>query len=141
MQRLSLEAMQAAAAAHGGRCLSTLRPGMRTLLEWECAQGHRWFMPARNILRGRWCPTCARQRRSLSLADIQRTAEERGGRCLSPVYLGSKVKLEWECHLGHVWQSTPMSVKHQGTWCPSCAKLRVTKDRVKRLKWDFEGRE
>lgn len=70
---------------------------------------------------------------------MQQVARERGGRCLSTEYLGKQVRLSWECHRGHVWDSPPSSVVNKGRWCPNCAILDRTKKRVKRLKYDVEG--
>lgn len=71
---------------------------------------------------------------------MQSLAAERGGRCLSTEYLGTTVKLTWQCHQGHVWEAAPTGVKNQGRWCPNCAFLQMTKDPKKRRKWDFEGK-
>ncbi|WP_321945847.1 zinc-ribbon domain-containing protein [Paraburkholderia sp. J10-1] len=72
---------------------------------------------------------------------MEEIARERGGRCLSAAYLGNKVKLTWECNRGHVWDATPVNITSKGRWCPTCAILRRTRKRQKRLKWDYEGRE
>ena len=32
---------------------------------------------------------------------MQTVAANKGGKCLSPIYLGSRAKLEWECSEGH----------------------------------------
>jgi hypothetical protein len=123
--RFTMDDLQALAGAHGGRCLSTQCPGMYAPLEWECAEGHRWFTPARNIRRGRWCPACAYQRKRLPLAEIQRVAGERGGRCLSTGYVNFDTPLEFECAAGHRWH-TPYSQIHKGAWCPQCYLERRT---------------
>lgn len=47
----------------------------------------------------------------------------RGGKCLSTEYVNSFVKLEWECEIGHRWQTTFYSVRN-GHWCPYCAKCK-----------------
>ncbi|CAE6858636.1 hypothetical protein R75461_07860 [Paraburkholderia nemoris] len=66
-------------------------------------------------------------------------AHERGGRCLSEEYLGSKVKLVWQCGLGHVWASTPNTVVRLGHWCPNCFRLRMTKNPGLRRRYDADG--
>ena len=45
---------------------------------------------------------------------------ERGGECLSRRYHGNTMKLIWMCIKGHVWTTTPKSIK-KNTWCPVCA--------------------
>ena len=49
------------AAARGGRFLSEHYLAYETKLEWECAEGHRWFATPRNIIvGGTWCPECSK---------------------------------------------------------------------------------
>lgn len=54
------------------------------------------------------------------LQSLQEKASQHGGRCLSKRYLGSKVKLKFECALGHTWPAVPANIK-SGHWCPRCA--------------------
>lgn len=51
---------------------------------------------------------------------LQDLAKERGGKCLSIEYFGSRKKLLFECLRKHRWEATPFSIK-QGTWCPYCS--------------------
>ncbi|MET2530950.1 hypothetical protein ABXT28_22265 [Ralstonia sp. SM1878_UCD538_TZ35] len=37
-------------------------------------------------------------------------------------YKNIRSKLTWECHRGHVWETSPNSM-FAGHWCPSCAIL------------------
>lgn len=57
--KLTLEQLQADAAARGARLLSQRyqRSGVRLL--WECRTGHRWLANANSVRRGSWCPLCA----------------------------------------------------------------------------------
>jgi hypothetical protein len=59
---------------------------------------------------------------SFVLKDVFEAAAARGGRCLSPQYLGIKTKLSFECALGHAWETTPDTIR-RGSWCPQCAKV------------------
>ena len=69
----------------------------------------------------------------LTMRDMQNTAAERGGKCLSKTYKGSYrhtgIRLLWECAEGHQWEAAPEQVRH-GTWCHVCAK-RKTADKRK----------
>jgi hypothetical protein len=58
----------------------------------------------------------------LTLQDLQDTATQRGGACLSKVYLGSMVKHLWRCARGHEWRATPNRVR-VGSWCLDCWHL------------------
>ena len=61
----TIEDMQQAAAFRGGKCLgiadnqSATASLWDTLLEWECAEGHRFTATPRLVLLGgHWCPEC-----------------------------------------------------------------------------------
>lgn len=51
-------------------------------------------------------------------------ARKNGGSCLSKVYFGEIVKLDFQCGNGHLWSATPRSIRgsirRRGTWCPYC---------------------
>jgi len=51
---------------------------------------------------------------------MRQLARERGGKCLSAVYINGHTKLRWRCEDGHEWEAEPAAVKY-GTWCPTCA--------------------
>lgn len=116
---LTIEQMQEVAATHGGRCLSTRYGNSITPLEWECARGHRWLALPTNVTRGSWCRACAVQLRRTPLAEIQRKAGARGGRCLSTEYVNAHTPLLFECAAGHRWTTTYTYVR-EGSWCPAC---------------------
>jgi hypothetical protein len=59
-------------------------------------------------------------RKKYTIEDMQKLAEERGGKCLSEEYDGVSSKLEWQCKYGHTWKALPSNVM-RGTWCPYCA--------------------
>ena len=52
---------------------------------------------------------------------IFRDAKDRGGRLISPLFLGWANPLQWECGAGQQWTASPGSVYQQRTWCPRCA--------------------
>ncbi len=114
---------QAIAATRGGQCLSSGRIKTRTRVSMMCAEGHVWESRADHILKGHWCPKCA-GKENLTIDEIRRAAEARGGRCLSAEYLGDREKLEFECALGHKWEATGRNVLKKGSWCPDCAGKR-----------------
>jgi hypothetical protein len=57
-----------------------------------------------------------------TIEEMREIARGRGGQCLSPRYIGSHVKLTWQCKDGHQWDGTPANIK-QGRWCPACVGL------------------
>lgn len=139
--RLTIGEMQAIAATHGGRCLSTHYVNSGTPLEWECSKGHRWRARPGNVKGGTWCAACVKERTCPTLADIQRVARERGGRCLSDVYVNSYTHLLFECALGHRWYARPGPLLH-GSWCPQCshASRRRTIEQMRALAEKRGGR-
>lgn len=124
-ERLTLEICQRTAAGRGGVCLSKTYVNVKTVMNWQCANGHEWPAKAQSIREGRWCPTCGVK---LSLEIARKLAEARGGTCLSTEYTGSLDYMEWRCSHGHEWRSTLNHVKNSGSWCPTCAyALRAAK--------------
>jgi|SRR5579862_670395 len=121
MKKLTIQAMIWLARERGGRCISLIYVNSGVPLLWECANGHRWSAVPQSIKRGSWCPVCAGVRR-LTLEEMQRLAESRGGKCLSKCYLNGGSKLIWRCSEDHEWRATPCQIK-QGHWCPFCARV------------------
>lgn len=116
--KLTLNKMQSVAKKHGGICLSNKYLKSNIKLIWQCSKGHIWKSTPNNIQRGEWCPYCAGNIR-LTIEDMQQTALERGGWCLSLQYINNHTKLWWQCGEGHVWDTKPSNIKNK-RWCPYC---------------------
>ena len=106
--------------------------GCNSALKWQCKGGHIWETTPEKIKMGSWCQKCsiienAKKRRS-TIERMRKIAEERGGKCLSDVYVNNDTKIKWQCTKGHIWNATPASVK-QGSWCPKCAKNKLRSPR------------
>ncbi|MEG1395026.1 MAG: NAD-dependent epimerase/dehydratase family protein [Clostridia bacterium] len=58
----------------------------------------------------------------LDIADMQQAAAFRGGKCLSETMKKGDLttKLKWQCHDGHIFESSPYTVLKAGHWCPEC---------------------
>jgi hypothetical protein len=77
--------------------------------------------PYVHYLMGCGCPPCG-GRRTLTLRDMHRLAEQKGGECLAAKYVNNTTPLRWRCSKGHIWEASPYNVgKPNGTWCPYCA--------------------
>lgn len=118
-----LQDLQQLAAAKGARCLARRYEGSRKKLTWLCPVGHRWLSTPDNFSR-RGCPECFRARctgprASLSLNELQQTAESRGGRCLAELYIDAATPVDWACGFGHQWKARPADIR-RGGWCPIC---------------------
>lgn len=101
----------------GGKLLSTY-VNRRTDIKVECEKGHI-FKTTWGSLQRSWCNICSKNKR-MTIDDMQQIAKQKGGRCLSKIYLGSHVKLDWQCIKGHRFSATPGNVKHKKSWCIKC---------------------
>ncbi|AKZ26239.1 hypothetical protein ACH51_07695 [Ralstonia solanacearum] len=117
-----LASIQEAARSKGGECLDEEYLGQKARYRFRCEAGHVWKARGLQILGGRWCVRCYVDSQRLGIEAMQALAQERGGRCLSEQYKNIRSKLTWECHRGHVWETSPNSI-FAGHWCPSCAIL------------------
>ena len=120
--KLTLGEMQAIAKGRGGVCLSKTYVSTHTKLRWRCAEGHEWEAKPSSVKSGNWCPACV-GRPQLTIEDMQVRAKERGGVCLSTVYVNARTKLRWRCTEGHEWDAVPDAIK-SGRWCPACWNAR-----------------
>ena len=115
--------MQKIAESRGGKCLSKEYVNSKTKLDWECSKGHRWSATPGDIKVGKMCAICRRQegfdKQRLTIEEMHKIAQSRGGKCLSKKYVNTKTKLDWECSEGHRWSAVPESIK-SGTWCRLC---------------------
>ena len=114
-----LTQMQEIARERGGVCLSRGCKSKADILEWRCANGHRFRMSGGGLYFGTWCARCRTNARG-DIEKLRQIARDRGGLCLSPTYLGAKTKHRWRCKDGHVWTAQPGPVL-QGSWCPICS--------------------
>ena len=106
------------AKSKGGLCLSNEYSGSFAKLKWQCEKGHVWDANPNNVLNNNtWCPECLGKIKSIN--DMHILAKEKGGECLSTVYINTATKMEWKCANGHIWDATPTNIR-QGKWCPVC---------------------
>jgi len=124
VKKLSILEMQKLANKKDGKCLSEEYKNIHTKLKWQCNEGHIWKALPSNIKRGHWCPSCAIKRitnaQRLTIKEMQKIAEAKGGKCLSDQYINARTKLMWQCKEGHLWKAKPYHIKN-GHWCPKCA--------------------
>lgn len=105
----------------GGRCLSTNYKSNKSNLRWQCAAGHEWEASFKAVAgkNDTWCVVCAKHKKH-TLEDVQQTAAQNGGTCLSSSYKSSTEKMRWRCAKGHEWESIYSTILHRKTWCPRC---------------------
>lgn len=124
VKKHTIEKMHELAAEKNGNCLSSTYTNGNTKLQWQCAQGHKWMATPAGIIAGNWCTICAGTAK-LTIQEMQRTAKQYGGKCLSTTYINVMTKLKWQCSRGHIWMATPNGVR-DGHWCAKCHFQRVS---------------
>lgn len=119
--RYTIHHMQRWALYREGKCLSKEYWCPDKELLWRCVKGHTWWAAPLKVMKGYWCPMCTRKfQPRYSIADMERIAKKKGGKCLSDIYVNKKTKLKWQCKKGHRWE-TPYNSIRQGNWCIVCS--------------------
>lgn len=114
--------MQEIARLKGGKCLSKEYVNQNSPLQWMCKKGHTWDADYDLIRQGGWCMQCAKNTgKGQWLVFYQQLAQSKGGKLLSDKYINNFTLLKWQCAQGHVWKTTPKSVKDKDSWCPKCS--------------------
>jgi hypothetical protein len=78
-----------------------------------------------------------------TIEKCKKIASERGGECLSDIYINYDTKLSWKCKYGHKWK-TRMDNIVQDKWCPKCGrkvlrKTDLTVSKLKKIALEREG--
>ncbi len=137
--RHSIEEMRQVAQLRGGTCLSLSYFTLRQKMEWQCQRGHTWWAIAGNVVKGSWCPYCARRVRG-SIEETRRIARSRGGECLSAFYENRRTILEFRCSVGHTWKA-PAGAILAGKWCLHCSLIeKYTIEDVRQLAIERDGK-
>jgi hypothetical protein len=126
--RLSIEEFEALAKEKGGKLLSKEYVNSETKLTIQCAKGHIWSAWPQGLKAGYWCRKCFGEGNRLKIEEIQKIAEERGGKLLSKEYINSSVPLTFQCSKGHIWSTNVNHVK-KGTWCKICRREEAAEKR------------
>ncbi len=78
------------AKSKGGKFLSKQFRRMDVKHKWQCKKGHIWKTMPVSVKSGAWCPKCWAERngkwRMKTIADMQKLARKKGGKCLSKEY-------------------------------------------------------
>lgn len=62
------------------------------------------------------------RRKKYSIEEVKKFAEEKGGKCLSDIYIHNKSNLTWECgKCKHIFNNCLKNVMYLDNWCPSCS--------------------
>jgi len=124
-----------------GRLVDAGWAGKTHTYEIVCEKGHHFKARPDGIMskRGRWCPTCGRERiiaanepKKVGIERCKQYAVDKGGACLSTDYVNCRTKLHWRCMNGHEWYAVWTCVQ-SGHWCQKCYDERRGKSGKKRL--------
>lgn len=117
--KLTVGHLHAAAAEHGGTCLSPMYQNSQMKVRWRCAQGHEFEAALATVRGGHWCAQCKGVKR-YDIEFIRSIAAGKGGVYLSSAYEGMNALASWRCEEGHEFVMSPSAVKNRGRWCPVC---------------------
>ena len=118
--RYPISVLQAHAKKQGGKMLSEKYINSIIPIKWQCKEGHTWLANASSVLiAGSWCRRCHIESRKAPIEKLQKIAQSKKGVLLSEKYINSKTHLNWQCHKGHIWSTSPNSI-NRGAWCPTC---------------------
>lgn len=129
--KFTIEQMHQFAIERGGLCLSIVYINCTSKLIWLCPVcNYTWDESYANMQDNKyWCAKCSgkERREKLTIDDAHIAAKNKGGKCLSTVYVNCNEYLEFECELKHKWKTTLNSIRNggdkgTGTWCDQCGK-------------------
>ena len=92
-----------------------------------------------NIKNGHWCLKCSGKEK-LTIEEMRKIAEARGGICLSTKYINIATRLKWQCKERHIWEASPQSVS-RGNWCLKCSgKEKLTIEEMRKIAKKLGGK-
>lgn len=123
-KKLDHEEIKRIALDRGGRCVTDVYKSVRTKMEWECAQGHRFSLTTTSLKNGMWCPNCSPGSKTRGeqkgLKEVLRLAAALGGHHTG-VATNVNVVTDWACHEGHQFRTSGKAILNRGYFCKECA--------------------
>ncbi|HLN29246.1 MAG TPA: zinc-ribbon domain-containing protein [Gemmataceae bacterium] len=120
------------ATVRGFKWLGPTVGSSKTMTEWECATGHRWWSTYNRIDQGSGCRRCSGLS-PLTPADFLALAARRGFVWFGTGSVNSRTRTDWRCSQGHEWRTTYTSIMG-GSGCPDCSgNLRKTIEEFSRV--------
>lgn len=107
--------------------LSKLLAGSTQRVAWRCERGHEWTAVVRDRVRdSTGCPFCSGNRVLVGFNDLRTTQPALAAELVDPqlgmdLSAGSSNKVEWQCELGHRWESTVANRVTGNSGCPVCS--------------------
>jgi hypothetical protein len=89
---------------------------------FQCEKCSRKFLNNSTCTRHEAKCTGQDKRLKPTLADAQRVAVERGGKCLTETEIeNTRQMVRLQCRKGHEWDAVFKNLLYMGTWCPECS--------------------
>jgi hypothetical protein len=107
---------------------TTVNAGSNKRQRWKCVHGHEWVVPVAARTRGSGCPFCANKAVLPGYNDLSTTHPELAREACfdaTAVTSGSSMKVDWQCQLGHRWNTTVASRTRANNGCPYCGNKAV----------------
>jgi len=132
-----MEAVQAAARAYGGECVTTKYKPKTEKWSFRCAKGHRFELtPQKLEYEGRWCAKCRKQE---MVEKVAIKAKESGGQCTTKQWKHTEEIWTFRCRKGHQLKKKASIVLQNGLHCERCLEEeRLEEIREAAKKQNFE---
>ena len=107
-----------------------LSKGTHRKLEWKCRYGHIFVATVKDRTTDMsGCPVCSNHQLLVGFNDLKTTHPDLAKECAdwdpTALVAGSRNKVQWECHLGHIWKASVASRTRMLSGCPICSNLQV----------------
>lgn len=80
-----------------------------------------WDSTINNILSGRGCPNCARERATTKMEIVEENLNKKGIKLIGD-YKNMSTKTDFICPKGHIWSTSPRRIINGRTNCPICSR-------------------
>ena len=119
----NINLIQKYAIKNKGKCLSIKYNTSSTEYDFICENNHNFKKTWTECKRGKWfCIKCHKDN-EITIEKLKNFAKEKGGECLSKIYINSYTNYKWKCGNEHIWNATWVNIGYNNaTWCPDCPK-------------------
>lgn len=127
-KKLSIDFVRASFKADNYTLLSTIYKGAFSKLNYKCDRGHIGSMRWADWGQGTRCAHCSGNAK-LNIEFVTSDFKKEGYNLLTDVYTNNRIKLTYECKLGH---KHSMEWRHwqEGQRCPTCKDIRFSTERM-----------
>jgi hypothetical protein len=130
--KITVEDLQHFACSNEGECLSKEYKS-QIPIKWKCKRNHQWesiFSSSTG-----WCRLCINiEQTKYNINDCNKSAEIKGGKCLSKEYINVDTSMYWECKQGHKFKTRYGHIL-EGSWCKSCWGLNKRLGLLECISW------